>query len=682
MIQASLETRPRSSRARRLSALLLAALAALVPITAPLAGQSVEPAGDFVHRSGASFVRGGEPYRFVGVNARSLLWDEYEWGHVDDYLAAANDMGVKVIRIYVARSEPGWTVETLLEVAIDRLTTLFAKVETAGYDIKFLLCLTDVHYDPNLRHVVPGDESFYVDNRLSPSWFASGYTRNYLKLVDGLQKVLFNEDAIFAWQLGNELQVIGLPGSIDNPTPNRDTMLGFAYTVGRRLRVGNGSLGLPPVQQMITPGFISVRHAIGGEVGPGPADEPRVEFYVAWCNPNCLVSPFLFMGIHTYDNRHSTPVGGPPPCDGPSCPHGPNGEYDDVVWSRGVGQLPLVVGEGSFGVGLEGGPAFPGGWWRLDQRSARICPTANTAIGRAPATRRTVASFFDLAGADGFLQWNYLPDSESGMTDAWAMGKIVHNDFDRMTRVYRTQAVRLERGASLGIPARWNGLSGPFCIDLVARETEIEMVAWPGPPVVRTVQIDSLSDVSTTLLVSENVPWLAVSPTQGTIGAGQTFPLQLTGLCTGTPGIHETVVDVRLYHPTNGQQALEKLFVRLDCRTSSPDACVSGELFYWNSNQCVTGPVNSTVKLDLYDPMTDTWVYVGDVPVSNGDFCVNLLRNRLYALREDDVPAFACGPNYYVNCFQSLELTDPGASGLCGGDGCEELGPIDFFCGS
>lgn len=106
-------------------------------------------------------------------------------------------------------------------------------------------------------------------------------------------------------------------------------------------------------------------------------------------------------------------------------------------------------------------------------------------------------------------------------------------------------------------------------------------------------------------------------------------------------------------------------------------ACLRGVLTYGGG--CASGPVTSAVRLELLEDFGD-WLEVGEViPEPDGSFCVDLRRDVVFRLREEDV---LCTCGFLAECDTFLELVDPDAAGACAEPlaVCEDLGEIDLSC--
>ncbi len=240
-----------------LSALLLAS---------PAAGQPT----DLVTTQGREFVRNGQVYRFVGVNMRGLV--HYGQPQPLPYTSTAdidyNLDGVAafhgtVIRVFAANGNYNNATN------IANLQAVLDKMEARGQ--KAIVCLTDVYttaYHPQ------GDDGYYQLQPggwtlLDDTWFTSGYTANYLPWVQDVVNQLKNHNAVFAWEIGNELTDIKVPANI----------IPFTLATAQAIKAIDA-------YHMVTTGFIGIDHTQIGEAAGKALYE----------------SPYLdFMTVHSYD---------------------------------------------------------------------------------------------------------------------------------------------------------------------------------------------------------------------------------------------------------------------------------------------------------------------------------------------------------------------------------------------
>lgn len=203
-----------------------------------------EPA--FVRACGRHFEVGGQPFRFVGYNIRGIVHYGQNLPGLpftsaadrQTNLAAARDDGIRVVRAFVAGKNT-----TPVQIG-DRLAQTLALCR--AHNIYLIACLTDYYIDSNMWP--QGDEGYYATGDggkqvLSAAWFNGGYETNYWPLVAYLVERFRDEDAIFAWEIGNELKLLSDPARF----------VAFMHDVRARIRALDGN-------HMITTGMISTRH--------------------------------------------------------------------------------------------------------------------------------------------------------------------------------------------------------------------------------------------------------------------------------------------------------------------------------------------------------------------------------------------------------------------------------------
>lgn len=121
-------------------------------------------------------------------------------------------------------------------------------------------------------------------------------------------------------------------------------------------------------------------------------------------------------------------------------------------------------------------------------------------------------------------------------------------------------------------------------------------------------------------------------------------------------------------------------FVCQETIVPSDFLCLTGRLIYNDPYYGIlTGPVDHPVDRSIDSPGPGWTPIEPLVPDADGRFCSPVLWERRYLLSE------LVGPPGPVRVCQTvIEPTDPDSTGTCGGNesGCEELGDVDFFCGS
>ena len=177
---------------------------ASVPVTGtPTDTDPVDPGTFSV--SGASILRAGAPFRFVGFNARGL--SHYGGGDILPYTSAADvtatldavaASGGTVVRVFAANQAVSD------QVAADRLSALLDTCEARG--IYVIAALTDEYatgFSP------AGDGGGYaVDGNgytvLTHEWYAGGWRDHYLGWVRTVVAQNAGHPALLGWEAGNE----------------------------------------------------------------------------------------------------------------------------------------------------------------------------------------------------------------------------------------------------------------------------------------------------------------------------------------------------------------------------------------------------------------------------------------------------------------------------------------------
>ncbi|MEM7154359.1 MAG: M23 family metallopeptidase [Myxococcota bacterium] len=109
--------------------------------------------------------------------------------------------------------------------------------------------------------------------------------------------------------------------------------------------------------------------------------------------------------------------------------------------------------------------------------------------------------------------------------------------------------------------------------------------------------------------------------------------------------------------------------------------CVRGSLTYFNWNDCITGTASGIAELYREQP-GGGYVLDGMVGINgDGSFCADLDVGVSYYLSQSDMYSETCG--YYTTCTHFMEVGATGIDGVCAdASTCEDLGDIDFDCGS
>jgi hypothetical protein len=230
----------------------------------------------FVTSGNGSFWLGGNMFSYMGVNLRGISHYGYPVplpyssdGDQERNLQGLSSMGGRVARLFACHLtlSPAQTLDRLRKV-LDKFAT---------YDVRAIIALTDSYptgFYPN------GDDAYYMlqPNNwtiLDDSWFSGGWKVNYWPQVQTLVTALANHTAIFAWEVGNELQDQKNPGN----------MVTFVTAVS------NGIRAIDP-NHLITTGFISSDHTLMNVS----------QALILYSNPNVG-----FLTFHTYNgDRHDT----------------------------------------------------------------------------------------------------------------------------------------------------------------------------------------------------------------------------------------------------------------------------------------------------------------------------------------------------------------------------------------
>lgn len=217
---------------------------------------------------GSEFAWEGKAFRFVGVNICGIchygkgdILPYTTAGHIDENLDGAVVMGAKVIRLFA----PVKFAEH--QENVNRLKNVLDKMESRK--LKAIVCLTDFY---NTGFCPKGDEAYYLPQTggwtvLDDTWFKSGYKINYLPYAELAVSQLKEHNAIFAWEMGNEMTDLKDPQAI----------IPFAADVAARIKA------IDP-HHMVTTGFISVDHTqIGETKGYQLYADANIDFITAHC---------------------------------------------------------------------------------------------------------------------------------------------------------------------------------------------------------------------------------------------------------------------------------------------------------------------------------------------------------------------------------------------------------------
>jgi len=225
-------------------------------------GVSAQPT-EVVETYGSDFVLDDQAFRFIGVNIRGLchygkndILIYTQESHIGENLDAVANMGGKVVRVF------GPVKFATHSENVNRIEAVLDAMESRG--LKAIISLIDVY---NTGFHPQGDDSYYMSQPggytlLDDSWFAGGYQDNYLPFVQMVTSQLKNHNAIFAWELGNELTDIKNPSNI----------ISFAQNVAAVIKANDP-------YHMVTTGFISIDHTqIGETAGISLYSDPNIDF--------------------------------------------------------------------------------------------------------------------------------------------------------------------------------------------------------------------------------------------------------------------------------------------------------------------------------------------------------------------------------------------------------------------
>jgi len=214
-----------------------------------------EGSGAFMGVVGNEFVVNGQVFRFIGVNLRGLVYygagrplEHATEGHRHESLAAARDMGAKVVRVFLP------CLETPTQRTIELLSQTLDIA--AAHGMYVLPALVDYYSTTAFR--IPGDEYFY--EKLDPNpdfhpmllnhaFFRGGYRERYLPFVQAVVSAFRDDSRIFAWEVGNELKFE--PAHADH---ERVAFIAFMHSVARTIRQ------IDP-NHLVATGMISTAHA-------------------------------------------------------------------------------------------------------------------------------------------------------------------------------------------------------------------------------------------------------------------------------------------------------------------------------------------------------------------------------------------------------------------------------------
>ena len=186
------------ARRRKIGGIIM--LTCLVLADRHAAGQA------YVTANGSSFQVCNQTLRFMGFNLRGICHygrgDALPYSHTSDietnldYCVAAKATVIRVFCAYhgIDSVETGDRLQTILDACQDR-------------GMWAIVALTDMYYTGLHPQ---GDDAYYTDygsyTMLNHSFFAGGYTVNYLPQAVYLADRFKDHPALFAWQVGNEIR--------------------------------------------------------------------------------------------------------------------------------------------------------------------------------------------------------------------------------------------------------------------------------------------------------------------------------------------------------------------------------------------------------------------------------------------------------------------------------------------
>ncbi|QBD78350.1 hypothetical protein EPA93_21045 [Ktedonosporobacter rubrisoli] len=202
----------------------LVTLIVVLIITLLMYHRSTNPSGasDFVTRSDAQLMLDGKPFRFFGANIYWLGLDENVGGvaypthfRIDDVLAAAQAMGITVVRAHTLGTSQG--CQLCVEPALGKFNeTAFQHIDYAiksahEHGIRLIIPLTDNwNYYHGGKHTFTSwrgltDEDQFYTNATVINDFEQ-YISHLLNHVNSYTGLAYKDDpTILAWETGNEI---------------------------------------------------------------------------------------------------------------------------------------------------------------------------------------------------------------------------------------------------------------------------------------------------------------------------------------------------------------------------------------------------------------------------------------------------------------------------------------------
>ena len=190
----------------------------------------------FVYVQDRTLALDGSTFRHIGVNCPNLAYYE-GWQGKETQLAAARDMGARVIRIFAGRND-------LSHSAAAAYIRNLADLALYSYGLRLLVSFTNLYSGGQHPQ---GDDRYYENVSgwyvLGSAFFYGGFRENYLPWVRELVGALRNHPGVFAWEIGNELKF----------DPDPQAFVNFAQEVVQTIR------GIDP-DHLITSGLMDVSH--------------------------------------------------------------------------------------------------------------------------------------------------------------------------------------------------------------------------------------------------------------------------------------------------------------------------------------------------------------------------------------------------------------------------------------
>ncbi|PRQ02460.1 hypothetical protein ENSA5_22780 [Enhygromyxa salina] len=184
-----------------------------------------------------------------------------------------------------------------------------------------------------------------------------------------------------------------------------------------------------------------------------------------------------------------------------------------------------------------------------------------------------------------------------------------------------------------------------------------------------SVEAPALSDTATYLQIN--------SPDESELGRGREMARAIL-LTAATPDMRRPAAELAILR---GLARDEGQTVGQYC--APPDSrCISGQLEYWSSNNCISGPASGVAELSrVLDGGGEE--LIGEIEIGeDGSFCADMSDDEWYRIVQRDQDGSDCWPGYLVECNYWIGPGTGDSGGVCSLDTCEDLGTIAFDCGS